>query len=46
MSRVGWLGSVGLGLGVDWGALVGNLGHVAVVVVRGVLNRVGSENIF
>ena len=47
MSRVGWLGSVGwlrsigLGLRVDGGALVGHLGHVAVVVVRRVLNKVG-----
>ena len=52
MSRVGWLGSVGwlrsigLGLRVDGGALVGHLGHVAVVVVRRVLKKVGSENIF
>ena len=52
MSRVGWLGSVGwlrgigLGLRIDGGALVGHLGHVAVVVVRRVLNKVGSEIIF
>ena len=52
MSRVGWLGSIGwlrgigLGLRVDGGALVGHLGHVAVVVVRRVLKKVGSENIF
>ena len=52
MSRVGWLGSVGwlrsigLGLRIDGGALVGHLGHVAVVVVRRVLKKVGSENIF
>ena len=52
MSRVGWLGSVGwlrsigLGLRVDGGALVGHLGHVAVVVVRRVLKKVGNENIF
>ena len=30
---VGRGGHVGLGLGVDWGALVGHLGHVAVHVV-------------
>ena len=51
MSRVGWLGSIGwlrgigLGLRIDGGALVGHLGHVAVVVVRRVLKKVGSENI-
>ena len=52
MSRVGWLGSIGwlrsigLGLRIDGGALVGHLGHVAVVVVRRILNKVESENIF
>ena len=39
---IGRGGSVGFGFRIDWGALVGDLGHVAVVVVGGVLDVLDS----
>ena len=35
---VGWLGSVGSSLGVDWSAFIGDLSHVPIVVVSSVLD--------